>query len=288
MRSVLVLGLIVGFSAACEAAVEPDSVCHLREAVTDFAYQKGLYTGDICDGLPVGDGVITYVNGTVREGTYVNGQLHGRVITDYAGKAGTVGQFLNGKEHGRFEVTMASGKVHEIFYRDGVKVEGISSTDMYIDYAGERNDIGQKHGFGEGTYYSGDIYIGLWANGKPNGYGLLRWKDSSSFALGEYKDGSRDGYGMTLIEGESFYIGEWVKGWEEGQGIKYFIGGDLPEEMVGCIYEGRFWKGIAQGELDCSQKDDTAFWEEINNTKPDLSKLKEKYPSYDWASLTIE
>ena len=151
---------------------------------------------------------------------------------------------------------------------------------MYISYLGERNDIGQKNGFGSGTYYNGDIYIGKWRVGKPDGYGILKWKDSNSFAIGEFKDGFRNGYGMSFIEGYSKYDGEWFEGKAEGQGIEYYIGGDIPEHMIGCFYKGEFWRGIPKGDLDCSKKDDIAFWEKINNTKPDLSKLQEKYPDY--------
>ncbi|WP_284219221.1 hypothetical protein [Agaribacter marinus] len=234
--------------------------------------------------MPVGRGVITYHNGTVRKGLYVNGHLQGEVSTDYAGKASTIGQFVDGKEHGRFEVTMTSGKVYEIFYRGGVKVEDISSTDMYTGYVGERNDIGQKHGFGKGTYYGSDIYIGSWENGKPEGYGLYRWNDSNSFSIGEYKDGHREGYSIAFIQGDSKYIGEWKNGRAEGQGIRYYIGGGRPKEWVGCFHTGRFWRGIAKGELDCSKKDDKAFWDNLKNTKPDLSELERLYPDYDWTN----
>ena len=282
-RLVFVIYILV-VTSGCQGTDSVNTTCYTRQSVVDFEYQKGLYSGEICDGLPVGMGVITYHNGTVRKGLYVNGYLQGEVSTVYAGKASTIGQFVDGKEHGRFEVTMSTGKVYEVFYRDGVKVEGISSTDMYTGYVGERNDIGQKHGLGKGVFYSGDTYLGEWKFGAPYGYGLLVWKNSRSFYLGDSAKGISQGQGTKFIEGDSKYIGEWKNGREEGQGIRYYIGGDRPKEWVGCFHTGRFWRGIAKGELDCSKNDDKAFWDNLKNTKPDLSKLERLYPDYDWAN----
>ncbi|MCF2860458.1 hypothetical protein L1286_23625 [Pseudoalteromonas sp. SMS1] len=74
---------------------------------------------------------------------------------------------------------LANGKVYEAFYRKGVLVEGIKLTDMYVSYSGENNDIGQKNGYGIGDYRSRDTYEGECKDGKPEGFGLYLWVNSS-------------------------------------------------------------------------------------------------------------
>ena len=70
-------------------------------------------------------------------------------------------------------------------------------------------------GFGDkGTHR---VYKGEWKNGKPNGLGVITYRDGHKY-VGEFKDGKKHGQGTwTSTEGEK-YSGEWKDGKKYGQG----------------------------------------------------------------------
>lgn len=257
-------------SAGGFAQHEVDFSCINKTQAVELKINETIYTGMLCGGLPEGEGVHVLPSGEIQRGNFVKGQLHGKVTTEIPGKGTVKAQFVNGKKHGRAVIHFTSGKVYEVFYRNGVLVEGVQSTDMYKSYSGEHNDIGQKHGYGKAVYLDGDTYVGNWKEGKPNGYGIYLWSDGNAFYQGQFLDGKWHGYGVIFKKGYSKYIGQWVKGKEDGQGIKYYIG-SFSNETNGCFYGGKFNRGFPVGQLDCSRKNDHAFWETINNTKPDLT-----------------
>jgi hypothetical protein len=52
-----------------------------------------------------------------------------------------------------------------------------------------------KHGEGIEKFANGDIYKGLYSNGKPCGFGEYYWANGSYFK-GLFKNGLRDGQGL--------------------------------------------------------------------------------------------
>ena len=70
-------------------------------------------------------------------------------------------------------------------------------------------------GFGDKDTHR--AYKGEWKNGKPNGLGVITYRDGHKY-LGEFKDGKKHGQGTwNATEGEK-YSGEWKDGKKYGQG----------------------------------------------------------------------
>ncbi|GBM97811.1 MORN repeat-containing protein 3 [Araneus ventricosus] len=94
---------------------------------------------------------------------------------------------------------------------------------------------------------NGDLYTGLWKDGKKHGFGTQEWtKDKVSYR-GSWKDGRRHGEGIlyganTLFE--FVYKGEWKKDKRNGQGIHFYEDGSR--------YEGAWKKDKRHG---CGQMD---------------------------------
>lgn len=51
-----------------------------------------------------------------------------------------------------------------------------------------------KHGFGREKFANGDMYVGHYINGRPEGEGTYFWKDESIYK-GAFKNGLRHGVG---------------------------------------------------------------------------------------------
>ena len=70
-------------------------------------------------------------------------------------------------------------------------------------------------GFGDKDTHR--VYKGEWKNGKPNGLGVITYRDGHKY-VGEFKDWKKHGQGTwTSTEGEK-YSGEWKDGKKYGQG----------------------------------------------------------------------
>ncbi len=87
-------------------------------------------------------------------------------------------------------------------------------------------------GFGEkGTH---PIYNGEVEDGKPNGIGILIYKDGRKY-VGNWKNGKWNGKGKYSFNDGFGYEGEWKNGVENGIGILTYSNGDK--------YEGEFKNG---------------------------------------------
>jgi len=90
-------------------------------------------------------------------------------------------------------------------------------------YEGDwENDV--KHGKGYEILPTGSHYEGDFLNGKPDGYGVFKWKNGEIYE-GEWKSGLKHGKGIWRgIKGES-YEGDWKNGKAEGVGIHIWRNG---------------------------------------------------------------
>ena len=57
-----------------------------------------------------------------------------------------------------------------------------------MNYTGERNSKGQRHGQGTLTYADGKTYTGEFKDGERNGQGTYTWPDGHTYT-GEFKAG---------------------------------------------------------------------------------------------------
>lgn len=91
-----------------------------------------------------------------------------------------------------------------------------------------------KHGNGTDIFSNGDIYIGHYKDGKPDGYGQYIWSNGSSY-VGYFKDGFKHGKGkwkMSKGTVSNTYEGEYYNDVKQGEGVFRWASGN--------VYVGRY------------------------------------------------
>ena len=76
----------------------------------------GQYVGEVKDGLPHGMGTLTYNPGHERklyEGTWLNGEFHGKGVLKFSNEDQFQGQWENGQLHGQGLQFFADGNKYE-------------------------------------------------------------------------------------------------------------------------------------------------------------------------------
>ena len=64
----------------------------------------------------------------------------------------------------------------------------------FQQYTGDRNNEGERHGFGKAILPNGDTYEGEYDHGKRHGYGTYRFKNGAKY-VGDYVNGKKHGQG---------------------------------------------------------------------------------------------
>jgi len=107
-------------------------------------------------------------------------------------------------------------------------------------YEGERNEKGERHGFGKWTCANGDVYEGQWINDKKEGYGTYTDADGHRYE-GSFRDDKREGEWCSFgyFDG-SRYEGGYVKDKKEGYGIFTYADGKR--------YDGYWLNGKRHGQ----------------------------------------
>lgn len=207
-----------------------------------------VYEGECKDGYYNGQGTLTYADGTVQSGEWVKGILTQTV--KFADGTYT-GALVDGKPNGRGTMEYTDGQVYVGDWVNGVREGQGRCTEPdggYYD-GGWKDD---KYD-GQGTQYYGgdennpdaDFYVGEFADGFRNGYGVYTWADGDRYE-GNYVKGWRHGHGKIIYAnaGESECImreGEWTWGERDGiQTLTWANGAVLYEEYDnGTLIETR-------------------------------------------------
>ena len=113
------------------------------------------------------------------------------------------GYVKNGKEHGQGTITWTDGDKYVGEWKDGMRHgQGTYTYKNGDEYVG---DFKNNKLHGQGTYtfgpkskWAGDEYTGGWKDGEKHGNGTYTYADGGKF-VGEYKDGNRNGQGLSLI-----------------------------------------------------------------------------------------
>jgi hypothetical protein len=160
-----------------------------------------VYEGDYFNSLQHGKGKLTYANGTVYEGDWVDGEFIGTTLPpNFTGKGKLTdkegntyeGDIVNGKPNGK-------GKMTYTIYENGAVYEG--------DWKdGEPNGKG-KMTWGDGSYYEGDH-----VNDKWHGYGKYVNKKEGEVYEGEWKESRKHGKGKLTVADGRVDEGEWENG----------------------------------------------------------------------------
>jgi len=85
-----------------------------------------------------------------------------------------------------------------------------------------------------------DRYEGDYRDGKENGNGAYRWKNSGDRYDGHYRDNQRDGQGIYTWSDGRRYSGMWKAGKADGQGRFITADGQVYDGIwaAGCFHEG--------------------------------------------------
>lgn len=85
----------------------------------------------------------------------------------------------------------------------------------------------------------GDFYIGEWAQGHLEGFGVLVTKvPKASRYEGQFRQSMKHGYGTERLDGET-YTGEFFKNMRNGQGELY---------RKNTYYKGQFCNNLKHGK----------------------------------------
>ena len=124
---------------------------------------KPKYVGEISNGEPDGNGILTYSNGDKYEGEWKDGEPNGQGTFTSPNGMKYIGEFKDGKKYGQGKFT----------YPNGSK------------YAGEFKD-GKEHGQGTFTFPDGSKYVGEWKNGKE--WNITLYEKNGNI-IGRFVDG---------------------------------------------------------------------------------------------------
>ena len=70
---------------------------------------------------------------------------------------------------------------------------------------------GKPEGYGERRYLNDDVYIGRFREGLPHGQGTYRYKSDPKLTryVGVWQNGKRNGYGSLYLADGSVFVGQW-------------------------------------------------------------------------------
>ncbi|XP_077959197.1 radial spoke head 1 homolog isoform X1 [Gasterosteus aculeatus] len=106
------------------------------------------------------------------------------------------------------------------------------------EYAGGRNEAGERHGAGRAALPNGDVYHGGYAGGSRHGQGTYRFKNGARY-VGDYHQNKKQGQGAFYYPDGSKYEGSWVEDLRRGHGVYTYPNGDT--------YDGEWLHHVRHG-----------------------------------------
>ena len=178
-----------------------------------------VFEGEWSAGKLHGFGIATLMDGNTLEGQWQHGELHGPGQVVYPKGNTYVGFFEHGWRHGKGKAVEVDGTVWEGEWNHG-KMHGQGK----ITYPDKTTVEGE---FKKGYIYNGSgslkcppagVYVGEWVNGKKHGKGQFLYHTGQVFE-GEYMHGVLvTGRGQYVFKDGSVYEGEWVNDLQHGKG----------------------------------------------------------------------
>ncbi|GIQ85004.1 hypothetical protein KIPB_006606 [Kipferlia bialata] len=188
------------------------------------ALHQGVYTGDFRAGVPSGLGAMSYTNGDMYQGSWVDGKRDGD---------GEVLYFTE-RESSKEEETEYPSNLIEPAPVETVSESVISDR----EYKGHWRDD-KRDGFGTMTYSDGGVYVGQWQKGERSGEGTMSFADGGVYRGGWRKDDTC-GMGVLKMPAESGSVldGEWSSG---------LSGCGVATQKNGSVYIGKWRNAKANG-----------------------------------------
>ena len=192
---------------------------------------------------------VTYENGEVYEGQYVDENRHG--IGEYHYGDGSIyeGEWYKGKRQGFGVFTNAEGDVYEGEWdRDFIHGEGIWRWIDGSTYMGDNID-GKRSGKGVYITLHGDVYIGDFHENKMHGTGTFTYNDKTVYE-GTFRDNLREGEGVFSLPNGIKDIGPWRNDKRDGEFVvRRPVYSDDPNDTT--EWDDEVQRGIwVEGEFD--------------------------------------
>ena len=197
------------------------------------------YEGEIKNGLPNGQGILTRSNGEKYEGEFKDGKSDGQGTTTYPNGEKYVGELKDGKRNGQGTFTLGEGAIYVGGFKDNKFYgRGTITFPNGNKFEGEWED-GRYHGQGTISLTDGTKYVGEFKEGKIHGQGTYNYNDGAKYA-GEWEDGRYHGQGTLSLTDGTKYVGEFKNNEQHGQGTYTYSFGE--------VFEGEFkdneeWNG---------------------------------------------
>ena len=190
-----------------------------------FLFSEGVkYTGEWEKGMLSGQGVLLFPTGGTSEGTFAEGALNGLGISiaiTANGQTTIVGEFIDDKANGMVTVIFPNG-----------------------EYVGQAKES-MYHGEGKLTTTKGDVIVGEFINGLPDGPISASMSDGEKY-VGQMKEGEYDGFGeLTRADGVK-YSGGFKDGGYHGKGTLITAKG---EKFVGEFRNGQYISAPTAGTV---------------------------------------
>ncbi|MBF0553355.1 MAG: DnaJ domain-containing protein [Nitrospirae bacterium] len=174
-----------------------------------FTWADGTtYLGEFKDGMPNGQGVLSYHSGWKYAGEFRSGMPHGEGTLTYPNGTIYAGQWKDGKKNGHGTLTHPNGTTYTGQWQDNTKHgQGTVTYPNATAYVGQW-EYDTKNGHGTLTYPDGTKYVGQWKDNMQHGQGTFTYPDGTTYA-GEWKDDKKDGPGTLTFPNGRKYIGKW-------------------------------------------------------------------------------
>ena len=216
-------------------------------------YPDATYFGEIEGGLRHGQGIMSYINSRLYEGSWKEDLRHGKGYEKFLNNNTFEGFFIKGKPNGNGIYKWNTGE----FY-DGEWCNGVKSGDGVFK--------------GPNT----ESYIGEWKNSRPDGYGIYYWPSGDVYE-GDFKNGLKHGHGCDHFSNGDILICEYRFGQPYGFG-EYFW-------KNGGSYKGLFSDGMKEGMGQLKSSDNNNI---INDYEGQFHRdLKEGFGIYKWRNGNI-
>ncbi|TXE13090.1 hypothetical protein FUA26_04660 [Seonamhaeicola algicola] len=186
-----------------------------------YIYESGAKVeGFFKNGKLDGYGEFIYANGDTYNGNYLVGQLDGYGIYHWKQKNLLYyGHWKDTKQHG-YGYFVKNGETVEA----GIYNEGKLVTNLLTDFSNGKssgNCLGNcTNGYGSITYNQGDVYEGLFKNGKPYKAGTYMWTNGNSY-MGDWDESGKINYTGQFFTDTYVYKGAFAhNGFITGLGVK--------------------------------------------------------------------
>jgi len=225
-----------------------------------------------------GHGRMELLDGTVVEGQFQGGQIHGSTKVSWNGGDCFEGSFSHNRVQGSGKLIWDNGNQFKGKFKAGHRhgPGKLANADQSICYDGlwQKSlrhgqgklscgetcffegewENGVRSGHGKIVFDSDDVYEGEWADDQPNGFGEMRWLKSSERYRGTWENGLPHGRGeytwgsvagkadpeqISRFQMSNSYEGNWVRGRREGFGVFLF--------SDGAYYRGEWKNNLKHG-----------------------------------------